>query len=278
MKTKIKHIKIKALVLFTVCAILLFVMTFPFIMILFNSFKGRISIIRSPLGFAGFTGFENYIKAFLAMNYGNAIKNSIIITAFSLLLIVVFSSMLAYFLERWKWKLNKVVFLVMTASMIIPFQTLMIPLVSIYGKMGILNSPGALVFFYMGFGMAMATFMYHGFIKSVPKELEEAALLDGCGYLVMFWKIVFPNLVPITSTIIILDLLWIWNDYLLPSLVLIRNVQRTLPLSTFYFFGNYTSEFGYGMAALVMSIFPILVLYLLLQRRIISGVMAGSGK
>jgi len=112
----------------------------------------------------------------------------------------------------------------------------------------------------------------------VPKELEEAALLDGCGKLMIFWRIVFPNLAPITSTIIILDFLWIWNDYLLPSLVLVNEAQRTLPLSTFYFFGNYTSEFGYGMAALVMSIVPVLALYLVLQRQIISGIMAGSGK
>jgi raffinose/stachyose/melibiose transport system permease protein len=247
-------------------------------MILLNSFKGRLAILKNPLEFTGFVGLENYIRAFGVMHYGNAIKNSIVITIFSLLLIVVSSSMLAYFLVRWKWKMNKVIFLLLTASMIIPFQTLMIPLVSIYGKLGILNNSGVLLFFYMGFGMAMATFMYHGFIKNIPIEIEEAALLDGCSHFTVFRKIVFPNLMPITSTIIILDLLWIWNDYLLPSLVLTNEKQRTLPLSTFYFFGNYTSEFGLGMAALVMSVLPILVLYLLLQKQIISGVMAGSGK
>ncbi|GHV14085.1 sugar ABC transporter permease [Spirochaetia bacterium] len=275
---KIPMKKIKGAASFVLCVFILLVMTFPFLMILLNSFKGRLNILKNPLEFSGFIGFENYKKAFTVMHYGNAIKNSIIITVFSLLLIVVFSSMLAYLLVRWKWKLNKVVFLLLTSSMIIPFQTLMIPLVSIYGKIGILNSSGSLLFFYLGFGMAMATFMYHGFIKNIPIELEEAALLDGCGHLATFWKIVFPNLKPITSTIVILDLLWIWNDYLLPSLVLTNENQRTLPLSTFYFFGNYTSEFGLGMAALVMSILPILILYLLLQRQIISGVMAGSGK
>ncbi|MDR0720004.1 MAG: carbohydrate ABC transporter permease [Treponema sp.] len=269
---------IKKMLLFILCLVMLFIMTFPFLMVLLNSFKGRLAILKNPMELAGFVGLENYIRAFNVMHYGNAIKNSIFITAFSLLLIVVFSSQFAYFLARWKWKINKVLFLLLTASMIIPFQTLMIPLVSIYGTLGILNNAGALLFFYMGFGMAMATFMYHGFIKSVPIELEEAALLDGCSHFSVFRKIVFPNLMPITSTIIILDLLWIWNDYLLPSLVLTNEKQRTLPLSTFYFFGNYTSEFGLGMAALVMSIIPIIVLYLLLQRQIISGVMAGSGK
>jgi raffinose/stachyose/melibiose transport system permease protein len=268
----------KKFITLAVCIALLVIMIFPFGMILLNSFKGRTAILRDPMSFRGFVGFDNYVKAFTAMNYGTAIKNSLVITFVSLLIIVVFSSMLAYFLERWKWKINKFIFLLMVASMIIPFQTMMIPLVSIYGRLGILNSAGSLVFFYMGFGMAMATFMYHGFIKNVPKELEEAALLDGCTKMDIFWRIVFPNLAPITSTVIILDLLWIWNDYLLPSLVLVRDTQRTLPLSTFYFFGNYTSEFGYGMAALIMSIIPILVAYVLLQSKIISGIMAGSGK
>lgn len=251
---------------------------FPFFMILLNSFKNKIDIINNPLSFKGLVGFDNYIKAFTTMKYFSAIKNSIIITVLSLLLIIVFSSMLAYFLVRWNWKINKLIFLVLVASMIIPFQTLMIPLVSIYGKIGILNSIGSLIYFYLGFGLAMATFMYHGFIKGIPRELEEAAIIDGCTRLGVFWKVVFPNLFPITATILILDLLWIWNDYLLPSLVLIQDYQRTLPLSTFYFFGNYTADFGYGMAALVISILPILIIYLLLQKQIIKGVMDGAIK
>jgi raffinose/stachyose/melibiose transport system permease protein len=268
----------RTIIAFGICLAGSAVMLFPFFMVLLNSFKDRISIIRSPTGFSGFSGFSNYINAFKTMKYVGAIKNSLIITVVSLTLIVVFSSMLAYFLERWQYKINKVIFLVLVASMIIPFQTLMIPLVSIYGKTGILNSMGSLCFFYLGFGMSMATFMYHGFIKTIPRELEEAAILDGCSKQKTFWLIVFPNLLPITSTVIILDLLWIWNDYLLPSLVLIRDNQRTLPLSTFYFFGNYTSEFGYGMAALIMSIIPILVLYMVLQKQIIRGVIDGAGK
>ena len=263
---------------FTVCLLLALVMMIPFLMILLNSFKDKVSIIKDPLGFTGFTGLENFFQAFKTMNYFSALGNSLIITFFSLVLIVGCSSMLAYFLVRWDWRLNKGIFLLLVASMIIPFQTLMIPLVSIYGKAGLLNSRGALVFFYVGFGMAMATFMYHGFIKGISKELEEAALIDGCSRWGVFWKIIFPNLAPITATIIILDLLWIWNDYLLPSLVLVEDSQRTLPLSTFYFFGNYSSEFGFGMAALVISVLPMLVVYLLLQKQIIGGVMDGAIK
>lgn len=273
-----KRQRIGRIFAFVFCLIMLVIMMFPFFMVILNSFKDKISIVRDPLSTAGWVGFDNYKEAFRVMDFASAIKNSIIVTSVSLLLIIVFSSMLAYLLVRWNWKINKVIYMLLVASMIIPFQTLMIPLVSIYGQLGLLNSIPSLNFFYLGFGMAMATFMYHGFIKGVSRELEEAAVIDGCSKFAVFWRVVFPLLGPITSTILILDLLWIWNDYLLPSLVLIKNTQRTIPLSTFYFFGNYTSEFGYGMAALVMSVLPILVIYLLLQKQIIKGVMDGSVK
>ena len=262
----------------TLCLIILVVMLFPFFMVVLNSFKSKIDIVENPLSMSGFVGFENFAKAFSIMKYFSAIKNSIIVTVLSLSLIIVFASMLAYFLVRWKWRINKAIFIVLVASMIIPFQTLMIPLVSIYGRIGILNSMGSLVYFYLGFGLPLATFMYHGFIKGISREMEEAAIIDGCGSYGVFWRIVFPNLGPITATILILDLLWIWNDFLLPSLVLTRDTQRTLPLSTFYFFGSYTAEFGLGMAALIISILPLLVIYLLLQKQIIKGVMDGAIK
>lgn len=273
-----KKATIKKRAAFVACLLLALIMMIPFLMVLLNSFKDKISIIKTPMGLTGLTGLENFFKAFETMNYFSALGNSVFITFFSLVLIVGFSSMLAYFLVRWDWKINKAIFLLLVVSMIIPFQTLMIPLVSIYGKAGILNSRIALIFFYLGFGLAMATFMYHGFIKGISKELEEAARIDGCSRFGVFWRIIFPNLAPITATIVILDLLWIWNDYLLPSLVLVEDSQRTLPLSTFYFFGNYATEFGYGMAALVISVLPMLVIYLLLQKQIISGVMDGAIK
>jgi len=273
-----KRQKIGRAFAFALCLFFAVIMLSPFFMVVLNSFKKNIDIVDNPLSIRGLVGFKNYIKAFTTMKYFSGIKNSIILTILSLLLIIVFSSMLAYFLERWKWKINKAIFLILVASMIIPFQTLMIPLVSIYGNLGILNSMGSLIYFYLGFGLSMATFMYHGFIKGIPRELEESAIIDGCTKLGVFWRIVFPNLGPITVTVLILDLLWIWNDFLLPSLVLIKDYQRTLPLSTFYFFGSYTAEFGYGMAALVMSILPILIIYLFLQKQIIKGIMDGAIK
>lgn len=273
-----KKQKIGRAISFALCLITVCVMMFPFLMILLNSFKNKIDIVNDPLSLNGLVGFDNFVKAFATMNYFSAIKNSIIITSFSLLIIIVFSSMLGYFLVRWNWKINKLIFFILVAAMIIPFQSLMIPLVSIYGKLGILNTTGTLIYFYLGFGLSMATFMYHGFIKGISRELEEAAIIDGCTRLGVFWKVVFPNLAPITATVLILDLLWIWNDFLLPSLVLMQDRQRTLPLSTFHFFGTYSWEFGYGMAALIMSILPILIIYLLLQKQIIKGVMDGAIK
>ena len=254
------------------------IMMFPFFMVILNSFKARIEIAQNPLGFSGFVGFDNFVRAFSTMDYFRAVGNSLIVTVFSLLVIIVFASMLGYFLQRWNWKINKIIFLVLVSAMIIPFQALMIPLVSIYGNMGILNSMPILIYFYLGFGLPLSTFMYHGFVKGIPRELEEAAIIDGCTKLGVFWKVVFPNLAPVTVTIMILNLLWIWNDFLLPSLVLIHDYQRTLPLSTFYFFGTYTAEFGLGMAALIMAIIPLLIVYLVLQKRIIKGVVDGAIK
>jgi raffinose/stachyose/melibiose transport system permease protein len=186
--------------------------------------------------------------------------------------------MTAHLLVRKKWMFNKIIFFVFVLSMIIPFQGIMIPLVSIYGSIGMLNSKWSLIYMYIGFGVSLAVFMYHGFIKSIPVELEEAAMIDGCGLMQTFWKIVFPLLMPTTMTIMILDVLWIWNDFLLPSLILIEPTQRTLPLSTYYFYGTYTVNYGLAMAGLILTILPVILFYLFTQKHIINGVLQGSIK
>jgi raffinose/stachyose/melibiose transport system permease protein len=270
----ISNKKVNLILKYAISLIISIFMIFPFALICINSVKDKVSIIKNPLKIVFSNALTNYFYAFNTMNFLNSIKNSTIITIGSLFLIILFSSMFAYYLVRWKWKINNILLFVM----VVPFQTIMIPFVTIYGRLGLLNNKYTLMFFYLGFGLSMATFMYHGFIKSISTELEEASIIDGCGRLDVFFKIVFPLIKPITVTIIILDLLWIWNDYLLPSLVLVNEKQRTLPLSTFYFFGTYSTEFGYGMAALVMSIIPIIIIYALLQKQIIKGVMDGAIK
>jgi raffinose/stachyose/melibiose transport system permease protein len=273
-----KYKKIKSLLFYVLSLCLFAVFTFPFIVILINSFKDKLSIVKNPLSLPEIFSFSNYIEAFKAMNFLQALTNSVIVTVGSVVLIIVFSSMLAYFLVRWNWKINGFIFILLVISMIIPFQSLMIPFVSIYGGAGLLDSKYILMFFYLGFGLSLATFIYHGFIKSIPVELEEAAIVDGASRLQVFWKVLFPILKPITVTIVILDVLWIWNDFLLPSLVLNSADERTIPLSTFTFFGTYTNNYGLAMAGLVLAIIPIIIFFLVLQKHIVQGVVDGAIK
>jgi raffinose/stachyose/melibiose transport system permease protein len=250
----------------------------PFVFVLFNSFKTRAEVITNPLKLAKSFNLKNYISAFEKMSYMHAFTNSLIVTLVSVIFIVVFASMTAYILVRKDWKFTKYMFFIFVASMIIPFQGIMIPLVKIYGSIGMLNSKWALIYMYIGFGSALAVFMYHGFIKSIPAELEEAAMIDGCTQFQTFWQIVFPLLKPTTMTIAILDVLWIWNDFLLPSLVLIKAEERTLPLSTYYFYGTYTVDYGLSMAGLMLTVIPVILVYLFMQKHIINGVLQGSIK
>ena len=196
------------------------------------------------------------------------------------LFVILLASMVAFYFTRAKNTFSKVLFALMAASMIIPFQAIMIPLVSIYGSgLNILNHRLTLVFMHTGFAMSMSVFIYQGFIKSgIPVSLEEAAYLDGCTKVQTFFKVVFPLLKPTTATLVILNVLAFWNDYLLPSLVLGKKELYTLPLSTYSFYGTYSSDYGVIMAALALTVAPILVLYLFLQRQIIDGVVAGAVK
>jgi raffinose/stachyose/melibiose transport system permease protein len=153
----------------------------------------------------------------------------------------------------------------------------MIPFVGLFGNLGLTNSRASLVFFYVGFGVALSTFLYHGFISNIPLELDEAAAMDGASDFMIFRRIIFPMLSPVTATVAIINGLWIWNDFLLPQLVLAQE-KRTLPLRTYVFYGTYTSDYGLAMAGLVISILPIVLFYFVMQRQIISGVSAGAVK
>lgn len=256
----------------------LVVFLMPFYLILNNSLRTTELFISSPFKPASNLNLKNYIYAFEKMNFLNAIKNSAVVTFISVLLILITASMAAYFLVRNKWKINKIIFAIMVASMIVPFQAIMIPLVKIYGSFNALNNKWILVFMYMGFGQPFAVFIFHGFIKNIPLELEEAALIDGCNKIQSFFRIVLPNLMTVMVTVLILDVLWIWNDYLLPSMILLSPVQRTLPLSTYSFFSTYSVDFAPLMAGLVLTIVPVIILYLLCQKQIVKGVVQGAIK
>ncbi|MFC9712153.1 carbohydrate ABC transporter permease [Paenibacillus sp. JNUCC31] len=259
-----------------IVAMMLFI--FPFLLLITNSFKANQAITSDPLGLPASFQWDNYVSAFDKMGYMSAFGNSLLITVAGVLLIALLAAMTAHYFVRHKSKLNQYLFFLMVAAMIIPFQAIMIPLVKIYGSLGMLDNKWSLIYMYIGFGSPLAVFIYHGFIKSIPLELEEAALMDGCGRVQTFFRIVLPVLLPTSVTITVLNVLWIWNDFLLPSLVLTSSEQRTLPLSTFYFYGTYTVDYGPLMAGLVLTLLPVLIVYLFAQKYIIQGVMQGSIK
>ncbi|MFB5673686.1 carbohydrate ABC transporter permease [Paenibacillus terreus] len=267
-----------AVLKFIVLTVVLILFIVPFVFLLINSFKENVAITSNPLALPDSFKLANYTYAFDKMNYIDAFANSLIITVLGVMCISLFASMTAHYFVRNNTRFNQYTFLLMVASMIIPFQAIMIPLVKIYGSLDLLNSKWSLIYMYIGFGSSLAVFIYHGFVKGVPKELEEAALIDGCTRVQTFFRIVFPVLMPTTATISILNVLWIWNDFLLPSLILVDPEQRTLPLSTYNFYGTYTVDYGPLMASLVLTIFPVIIIYLFAQKYIIRGVMQGSIK
>ena len=274
--------KVVGIVGFIVIAALFVLYMVPFFVVILNSFKQKRDIITNPLSFIAEKGYtlENYVRAFEKMDFLKAFGNSLFVTCLSTLLVVIIASMTAYYFSRANNWFSKIFFALMIAAMIIPFQAIMIPLVSIYGaSLNLLNHKLTLVFMHTGFAMSMSVFIYQGFIKSgIPASLEEAAYLDGCTKVQTFFKVVFPLLKPTTATLVILNVLAFWNDYLLPSLVLGKKELYTLPLSTYVFYGTYSANYGVIMAALVLTVAPIVILYLFLQKQIIDGVVAGAVK
>ena len=245
--------------------VLLLVYIFPFFLVLINSFKSKRDVVKNPLSLIGEEGFcpENYLLALKRMDFWNVFLNSLLITVVSVLLIVLFSSMTAYLFARCKWKINKLFFSLMILSMVIPFQVLMIPIVSVYGSvLHILNSRLTLICMHVGFGVSMGTFMFHGaIVSSIPLELEEAAKIDGASRMKIYRSVVLPLLKPTVVTLVIIDSLAVWNDYLLPSLVLVKKELYTLPIAAQSFHGDFSSDYGLMMAGMVMSVIPILILY-----------------
>lgn len=269
-------LKILLLLVLFVCFI------FPFILVVINVFKVKADITIDPLAIIGAHGFtlENFPNAMEKMNFWTVFGNSAIITITSTIFTLLLSSMAAYVLVRNNWKACGILFGLMIASMVIPFQVLMIPLVSLYGGiLGLLGHRATLIFMHVGFSLSMAVFMFHGAIHTnVPIALEEAARIDGCSRWQTYWKIVFPLLKPTIATVAIIDAMAFWNDYLLPSLVLIKKEIYTIPIATQVFYGTFSTDIGLIMAALLLAMLPILILYMFLQRYIVEGVTSGAVK
>jgi raffinose/stachyose/melibiose transport system permease protein len=276
-------------------AIIIFIIyMLPFALVIINSAKPSLKIIMDPLALPeNPTQFLTNVKTVLEsqnVRYVSSFISSFIITVVSVGLLVLFSSMAAWVLVRTKTKLSGIIFMGFVAAMVIPFQVVMFPLISwfhlIEVKLGLFpgplrllqNYPG-IILAYLGFGSSLSIFLFHGFIKSVPLELEEAALMDGCSRPATFFKIVFPILTPITVTVIILNSIWIWNDFLLPLLVLgSGNTVRTLPLAVAGFVGSFVKRWDLILTSTLMIMLPIIIVFLILQKHIIKGMVDGSVK
>jgi raffinose/stachyose/melibiose transport system permease protein len=249
----------------------------PFYLMIVNSFKTKREMfadtIKLPKGF----NFDNYIEAFTELDFLKTFMNSLIITVLAVAIIIVFSSMAAYALSRNKSKISTIIFFMFVAAMLIPFQSVMIPLVTIFGKINMLNRPG-IIFMYLGFGASLSIFLYHGTLNGISKSMDEAATIDGANRFQIFWYIIFPMLKPITVTVAILNTIWIWNDYLLPSLVINQEGMETIPLKMFFFFGEYTKQWNLALAGLTIAIIPVIIAYFFAQREIIKGISDGAVK
>lgn len=262
-----------------VAAFILF--AFPFFLLIVNSFKSNGQILESPFSLPTSLSFAHFNDAFEKMNFDLTFRNTVVITVLGVFFIILFSAMTAYYLVRRPTKFNNSFFAILIASMIIPFQSLMIPLIYIYGaKLRIIQSIPIplLIMLYIGFGSALSVFIYHGFIKSIPMETEEASFIDGCNRRQTFFRIVFPMLAPTTVTIAILNVLWIWNDYLLPSLILNETKDYTMPIQMKVFNGTYMNNWELLIPAILLTILPVLIGYMFGQRYIIRGVMQGAIK
>ncbi len=256
---------------------LLFIL--PLYFVLINSFKPYSEMMTSFISFPKSLYLNNYLVAWKATDYIKSFTNSLLLTTGSVTGIVLLASMASYMLARTKNTASMLLYYVFTLGMIIPFHSLMIFLVKWAAMLNMTKSLWGLMLIYWGLGCPFAVFMMHGFIKSIPTDIEEAAVIDGCGPFRKYWLVVFPLLKPVTSTVAVLDVLWIWNDFLLPMLLIFMNRNiRTIPLTQYNLYGEYNSEWNVALAAVVIGVTPVLVFFLFMQKFIIRGITAGSVK
>ncbi|SDB25712.1 raffinose/stachyose/melibiose transport system permease protein [Pseudobutyrivibrio sp. YE44] len=274
--------RIARLVVFLVLCVLAVFWVYPVFMILINSLKGDTyistdSVFQLPNA-ASFIGLTNYVDALSSKGFAGAFGYSLFITVSSAVLILLCTSMCAWYITRVHGILSKVCYALFVFSMVVPFQMLMFTLASTADRLD-LDTPFNICVIYLGFGAGLAVFMFTGFMKSIPLEIEEAAMIDGCNPLQTFFQIVLPILKPTLISVAILETMWLWNDYLLPYLVLDRKKYMTVPILIQYFRGSYGHvEMGPMMACIMMTVLPIIIMYICLQKYIIKGVIAGAVK
>lgn len=283
--------KRSTLILLLVIAILVAAYTlFPFLLVVINSFKTQSAIVGSPVSFSGATFSQLAANLNAVINNKNfvfwrAFGYSALVTIVSLALLVLFGAMAAWVICRNKAKWSTVIYMIFISSMIIPFQVVMLPLVATFREAGnfvglsMNGSIPGLIFAYCGFGGAMTVFILTGFIKGVPYELEEAAAIDGCSPEGTFFRIIFPLLKPVITTVTILNGMWIWNDYLLPSILLGQSSpNKTLPVAVQAFVGSFVKSWDLILTAALLAMLPMIIVFLIAQKQIMSGMVEGAIK
>lgn len=272
--------KISRIIMFLILLAAGITFLLPIFIVIINSFKYKFSITDAPFTLPNadsFAGFENYVNGINQTDFPLAFFWSLFITVFSVAAIIIFTSMTAWYIVRAKSPLTSILYYSLVFSMIVPFQMVMFTMSKVANILR-LDNPVGIIIIYLGFGAGLSVFMFSGFVKSVPKTVEEAATIDGCNTLQTYFLVVFPILKPTTVTVAILNTMWIWNDYLLPYLV-IGNDYKTIPVAVQYLKGGYGSvDMGALMAMLVLSIIPVIIFYLTSQKYIIKGVAAGAVK
>ncbi len=275
-----KKLSFSNVLIFALLLLLSFVFLIPIITVAVNSFKTKFSISQTPFVLPDnntFAGIDNYISGIADTAFLTALFWSLFITVASVLCIVVFTAMTAWYITRVKNRFTSLLYYLFVFSMIVPFQMVMFTMSKIANAMR-LDNPLGIILIYLGFGAGLSVFMFSGFIKSVPLGIEEAATIDGCNPFQTFWHVVFPILKPTAITVAILNTMWVWNDYLLPYLV-IGSDYKTIPIAIQYLKGGYGSiDMGAMMAMLVLAIIPVVIFYLSCQKYIIKGVAAGAVK
>ncbi len=276
-----KQSTLSKVIIYTVLVLLVALFVAPLLFVLINSFKGKLFISSQPFALPNsqtFVGFANYAIGFTRMKYFSAFATSLFITVCSTGLIVLLTAMAAWYLVRVKSKVTSALYYVIIFAMVVPFQMVMYTMSWMASRMH-LGNPWGILLLYVGFGAGLSVFMFSGFVKSIPIDIEEAAIIDGCNPIQAFFRVVLPIMKPTAITVAILNVMWIWNDYLLPSLVL-DSKYLTLPIAIQKIFtGSYGGrDMGGLMAMLVLSILPIIIFYLFSQKHIIKGVVAGAVK
>jgi ABC-type sugar transport system, permease component len=266
-------------IVFAVLFVLLVIYLSPLVLMIFGSFKSYSEIMSNVLSIPQSFSFANFQNVFTSMNYPQSFLSTLIVTIIGVAGIVVVSSLAGYKLSRTKTRYSYILFLFCIMPMMIPFQSFMITLVKISRQLGLIGNLYGLGIIYWGLGAPLSIFLYHGFVKGIPHELEECAMLDGCSPLRMFISIIFPMLKPVTASVIVVNAMWIWNDFLLPLLIIgSDNENKTLQLAAYSFMGQYKMEWQNIMAGAILIIIPALVIYLIFQKNIVKGMVAGAVK